>query len=157
MIFGANAIQPVIAAEEVATRIAHGRVILLTQSGQYIAPKAVFISVRRGRIINAFVDTASHMFGKAAKEKRRDFADRAIIVDIDFCRMVCHNKCKPLKIICFVWKAFRVRRCNKFNSVFVNLYIAHTASLTDRQSPQSRARVGRGDCFSHRPLACGTG
>jgi hypothetical protein len=85
LLLGANAVKPIIAAEEVAARVAHDGVLLFAQRGQHISAQAVFVGQRGGGVIDAFIDAAAHLLGKAAKEQGRDFRNGAVGVQINLC------------------------------------------------------------------------
>lgn len=83
---GADAVQPVVAAEKITARIAHDGEIEFLQRGQDIAAQAVRVGVRGSRLVDAAIDAAAHVFGKAAKEQRRKIGNFTFVVDQDPCR-----------------------------------------------------------------------
>ena len=85
LLFGADAVEPVVAAQEVAARIADDGVGLLAQGLQHVLAQAVLVGVGRLGVVDAFVDAAAHVLDEAAKEQGRDRGDRSIGVEKDLC------------------------------------------------------------------------
>jgi hypothetical protein len=81
----ADAVEPVVAAEEVAAGIADRRVLLGAQRVEHVGAQAVLVGVGGLGFVDAFVDASPHVLGKAAEKQRRDFGDRAVAVKQDLC------------------------------------------------------------------------
>jgi len=73
--FRADAVLPAVAGHEVPARVAHDAVVGLAQGGHHVAAQAAFVGEGRGRVVDALVDAASHVFGEAAEDEGRDRAD----------------------------------------------------------------------------------
>ena len=69
LLFGADAVEPVVAAEEVAAGVADDRVRLVAQGVEHVVAEALLIGQRRLGIIDALVDAAAHVLDKPAKEQ----------------------------------------------------------------------------------------
>ena len=74
-------IQPVVATDEVAARITHDGIALLTHRRQHIAPEAALIRMGRLWLIQTAINAAPHVLGKTTKQQRRDFTDDAVVVN----------------------------------------------------------------------------
>ena len=85
LLLGADAVEPVVAAEEVAAWIADGRVLLRAQGVEHVGAQPLLIGVGGLGFVDTFVDAAPHVLGKAAKEQRRDWGDRAVGVEKKLC------------------------------------------------------------------------
>ena len=85
LILGANTVQPVVAAEEIAARVSNGGVALGTQRLQHIGAQAIGVCMGRLRLVDPFIDTSPHMFGEAAEQQRRDLGNGAIGIQRNFC------------------------------------------------------------------------
>ena len=83
LIFGTNAIFPAIAAEEVAAGIAHRAEVQFFQRRQHIFAQTTLIGVRRGRVVDAFIDGTPHMLSKTAEDQRRNRTDGSMRIEID--------------------------------------------------------------------------
>src|SRR5688572_32562748 len=66
---GSDAVEPVVAAQKVSTRITDGGVGLVAQGVEDIFAKSTLVRLRRLGIVNPFVNAAAHMFDKSTKEQ----------------------------------------------------------------------------------------
>ena len=61
-----------IVRNKVATRIAHNGKVERCKRRQHISPASVFVCVNRFRIVDTFVNSASHVFKEATKDSAID-------------------------------------------------------------------------------------
>ena len=69
LVFGTDAVFPAIPTQEIAAGIANRSQVEVAQDSQHIPAQAMFIGMGRRRIVDAFINTASHMLRKPAEEQ----------------------------------------------------------------------------------------
>jgi hypothetical protein len=78
-----HAVDPVVAADEVATRPAQQRHAQSLGRVEHVAPESVLVGLRRVLVEHAAVNASAEMLDEAPEDTRVDAADHAVLVDLD--------------------------------------------------------------------------